>query len=109
MRVTLTSNDIEFCNRTRLAFAREGSAVQIAGRGDILLPDGPDEDVILVHADTAAGAARWCRVTRQWRRIAPLIACCDRLESTSVAAVLDAGADDVVPASIADRELLARV
>ncbi|HEY2903746.1 MAG TPA: response regulator transcription factor [Polyangia bacterium] len=103
------SKDRQFCDRTRLAFAREGSAVRIADRQGIWSRAALTDDVMLLHSANAASAARWCRLVRRVHRVGPLVACCDTLDSAGVAAVLDAGADDVVPAAVPDAELLARV
>jgi two-component system phosphate regulon response regulator PhoB len=105
----LMSKDRTFCNRARLAFARDGSAVRIADRQGIWSHETTDDDVMLLHSANAASATRWCRVARRVRRNGPLIACCDILDPVGVAAVLDAGADDVVPSAVPDAELLARV
>jgi DNA-binding response OmpR family regulator len=109
MKVMLTSRDRDFCNRARSAFAREGSAVRIVDRLGIWSQETADDDVMILHAGNTGSAARWCRVARRVRRTGPLIACCDTVDPAGVAAVLDAGADDVVASSTADAELLARV
>ncbi|HEX3696953.1 MAG TPA: response regulator transcription factor [Polyangia bacterium] len=109
MKILLMSKDRQFCDRTRLAFAREGSAVRIADRQGIQSRAVLTDDVMLLHSANAASAARWCRVVRRVHRGGPLVACCDNLDSAGVATVLNAGADDVVLAAVPDAELLARV
>ncbi|HVR64057.1 MAG TPA: response regulator transcription factor [Polyangia bacterium] len=92
----------------RAAFARDGGMVRVIDRLGIWSNTTPDEPMLL-HAGNTASAARWCRIVRRARHTGPLIACCDVVDQAGVPAVLDAGADDVVAATVADRELLARV
>ena len=109
MKILLTSKDRQFCDRVRLAFAREGSAVRAADRYGTWPGVNADDEVMLLHTATAGGAARWCRVARRLHRAVPLVTCCDTLDPAGVAAILDAGADDVVLSTVPDTELLARV
>lgn len=109
MRILLVSKDRAFCDRIRLAFAREGCAVRVSDRQGIWSRASLDEDVMLLHSSNAAAASRWCRVARRVRREGALVACCDAIDPPGVAAVLDAGADDALPSSAPETELLARV
>ena len=108
MRITLASRDTDLCARLRVAFARAGSAVRVIDRLEIWSQSVLD-DAILLHAATTASAARWCRIVRRARHVGPLIAFCETVDPVGVASVLDAGADDVVSASVAPDELLARL
>jgi DNA-binding response OmpR family regulator len=99
---------MDLCNRLRVAFARDGSAVRVVDRLGIWTRSLPD-DAMLLHSANTASAARWCRVVRRAGHVGPLIACCDSVEKEGVAGVLDAGADDVVASTVAENELLARV
>ncbi|MEA2699867.1 MAG: two-component system, OmpR family, response regulator [Myxococcales bacterium] len=108
MRITLASRETELCARLRSAFARAGSAMRVIDRLEIWSQPVLD-DAMLLHAGTTGSAVRWCRVVRRARHVGPLIALCETIDPAGVAAVLDAGADDVVSASVAVDELLARL
>src|ERR1700747_1654800 len=99
MRVTLTSRDAILSNRMRAAFARDGGTVRVIDRLGVWSNATPDEPMLL-HAGNTASAARWCRIVRRARHTGPLIACCDTVDPAGVPAVLDAGADDVVAATV---------
>src|SRR6266852_1600713 len=49
MKILLMSKDRRFCDRTRLAFAREGGAVRIGDRQAVWSRTNGDDDVMLLH------------------------------------------------------------
>jgi len=109
MKIFLSSRDSQFSSRVRTAFAREGGVVRTDDRTAIWDRLPPDENCMLLHVRNASSGVRWCRVTRRAQRQVPLIVCCDDLEPDDLAPILNAGADDVVRASVAPTELMARV
>src|SRR5258708_22509261 len=92
MRILLLSKDRPFCDRLRLAFAREGCALRVSDRQGIWSRSTIDDDVMLLHSANGAAAARWCRVARRVRRSGALGACCDTLGPPAPAALPDARA-----------------
>lgn len=107
--VLLVGNDPAVRDRFRRACDQGGLTAQLGDRDCLWRSGAPDYDVILLQAATRGGAVRWSRVTKRLRRSIPLVVSVPALDGAAATDALNAGADDIIDASISDGELVARL
>jgi DNA-binding response OmpR family regulator len=109
MRVLVMGGDHVVRDHMRMTFDARGIALRWADYDACWDAGPPDYDVVFLQPAAHQAAVRWSRIVKRRRGAIPLMVGLRAFDSVAACEILDAGADDVVPLSIPDRELVARL